>query len=118
MNQLPKDVIVNVIIPKIVEDKNREIDSLKDIIAGLCDGKYNDSICGHNDCGKRIIWVDYCEEVKGEVKDIDNTFVSCNCMHVCNCMYACYKCELEYGLSTSCIGCGGTIKIYKAKLII
>lgn len=29
MNQLPKDVIVNVIIPKIVEDKNREIEEVK-----------------------------------------------------------------------------------------
>lgn len=110
MNQLPKDVIVNVIIPKIVEDKNREIARLEDIIQGILYYRYDDITC--EACEKRII----VKKVNGNYvfDEIDEPSGKDDYV-MCNCLIVCYTCEHLRG---KCTFCGHIIKTYKALIII
>jgi len=110
MNSLPKGVIVNVIIPKIVEDKNKEIAQLKEIIVGRRNYKYQVGICARYKC-RRIIVYDYgCAEIiKGEVKDCDGIFIKCSCTHIC--------CKFET-IEKYCTICSETMPTYKPIIII
>jgi hypothetical protein len=109
MNQLPKDVIINIIIPKIVEDKDKEISELKDVIIKFIDGPYSVTKC--SECKKNIIYR-YNEQIIVDANTNTNyIFIDCDCDIEC---YECHKKSAQQ----ICIGCGAKIETYKALIII
>jgi len=108
---LPKDVVVNVIIPKIVEDKNREIARLEDIISGILYYRYDDLVC--ETCGKKIIVEKYGGNyIYNEIHEINSQK---DIYVICKCSMDCYTCKKQKG---KCTDCGHIIKFYKALIII
>ena len=83
MNQLPKDVIINMIIPYIESDKNKEIAQLKEIIEGM---RINSILVDNcSSCTRKII-IDIDEEISYPVKyspSLKYAVVMCGCRQSC-----------------------------------
>ena len=114
MNQLPKDVIVNVIIPYIESDKNREIAQLKEIIEGLRNGSIFLNNCSL--CPRKIIIEsnDDSDPVKYD-PNLKYAVVVCRC-----CKHTCIYCAVDNNLHllNTCPDCKQNIEIYPVKKII
>ncbi len=116
MNQLPKDVIINKIIPYIESDKNKEIAQLKEIIEGM---KINSILVDNcSSCTRKIIIdIDIDEEISYPVKYSPSLKYA---VVICGCRQSCIYCAVDKNihLLDTCPDCDESIEIHPAKNII